>query len=869
MMTKNKILLGILGLLLAHGAAFGQNIFFDNFSSGNLSQWTSTGSWKSGPSAGNVLQNTVADSTITTTTVNSNSFQKDRIVIWNVLTLQPGPNDWNVAVLYPKYVDSNNYIYLILHTPDKNGNRALEYDLAASGLPSYQGFVHNLPASLDPTIQHEIETISVGNVFQVYIDGGLILNTSNPIVGQLAGSVKMWAWQSVVQVSTASVQNYNPAETVWVDDSVPPGANVSTYSGGNGGGPNVNTWTWVKNIPAPYSGSLAIQAPTSSPISQVSFGTVAFPVNTGDVLFAYVYLDPANLPSEIMLQYLYNNYGTWANVYWGADNITWGGRQRIGPMPTVTSAGWVRLQVTASQAGLGGQTVNAVALDTYGGTATWDHIGQAIGFAATAGSNGTISPSGSFAGSFGSNQTFTFTPNTGYAVADVQIDGVSQGSMTSYTFSNVISSHTINVTFKVASPNTGSWPGDTVWVDDSAPPGANVSSYSGGNGGGSNVNTWTWVNNPTPYSGSLAIQAPGSSPISQISFGNVAYAVNTADVLFAYVYLDPANLPSEIMLQYLYNNYGTWANVYWGADNITWGGRQRIGPMPTVTSAGWVRLQVPASQAGLGGQTVNAVALDTYGGTATWDYIGKGLGFVASAGSNGTISPSGSFSANYGKNQTFTFTPNAGYAVADVQIDGVSQGSMTSYTFSNVVSSHTINVTFKASTANLVVWVDDSVPSGANVSTYSGDSAGHGTSLTSWTWINNPTPYSGSLAIQAPTSSLISQVSFGNVAFPVSSGDTLFAYVYLDPAHLPSEIMLQYLYNNYSAWANVYWGTNSINWGGAQYMGQIPTVTSPGWVRLQVSANQAGLGGQTVNAVALDTYAGTATWDYIGKQSGQ
>ena len=41
----------------------------------------------------------------------------------------------------------------------------------------------------------------------------------------------------------------------------------------------------------------------------------AFPVATGDTLFAYIYLDPANPPSEVMLQWY---AGNWAHrAYWG------------------------------------------------------------------------------------------------------------------------------------------------------------------------------------------------------------------------------------------------------------------------------------------------------------------------------------------------------------------------------------------------------------------------------------------------------------------------------------------------------------------------------------------------------------------------
>lgn len=67
---------------------------------------------------------------------------------------------------------------------------------------------------------------------------------------------------------------------------------------------------------------------------------------------------------------------------------------------------------------------------------------------------------------------------------------------------------------------------------------------------------------------------------------------------------------------------------------------------------------------------------------------------TASAGSNGSISPSGSVVVNSGSSQAFTITANSGYKVGVVTVDGVSQGAITSYTFSNVTANHTISATF-------------------------------------------------------------------------------------------------------------------------------------------------------------------------------
>jgi hypothetical protein len=69
---------------------------------------------------------------------------------------------------------------------------------------------------------------------------------------------------------------------------------------------------------------------------------------------------------------------------------------------------------------------------------------------------------------------------------------------------------------------------------------------------------------------------------------------------------------------------------------------------------------------------------------------------TASAGANGSISPAGAVAVNQGANQTFTMTPAAGYVMNAVTVDGVSQGAITSYTFSNVTANHTIAATFKA-----------------------------------------------------------------------------------------------------------------------------------------------------------------------------
>ena len=67
----------------------------------------------------------------------------------------------------------------------------------------------------------------------------------------------------------------------------------------------------------------------------------------------------------------------------------------------------------------------------------------------------------------------------------------------------------------------------------------------------------------------------------------------------------------------------------------------------------------------------------------------------ASAGPNGNISPAGQVFVTYGGNKTFTITPNPGYRVDSVLVDSVSVGSVRSYTFTQVVTAHTIEANFK------------------------------------------------------------------------------------------------------------------------------------------------------------------------------
>ena len=79
---------------------------------------------------------------------------------------------------------------------------------------------------------------------------------------------------------------------------------------------------------------------------------------------------------------------------------------------------------------------------------------------------------------------------------------------------------------------------------------------------------------------------------------------------------------------------------------------------------------------------------------------------TASAGTRGQISPVGTVQVPYGGSQTFAITADAGYRIAGVTVDGVAAGTVSSYTFSNVLAAHTISATFVVSLYTLAVTVD-------------------------------------------------------------------------------------------------------------------------------------------------------------------
>ena len=252
--------------------------------------------------------------------------------------------------------------------------------------------------------------------------------------------------------------------------------------------------------------------------------------------------------------------------------------------------------------------------------------------------------------------------------------------------------------------------------------------------------------------------------------------------------------------------------MYWGANKANYGtpGTASLyyaGPIPAAGQ--WVRLEVPAKALGLEGHSVTMMAFTLFDGRVTWDKTGKST-------------PSA----------TATTTPTT--------------------TTSTTTSTTTTRPEF--------VWFDDALPTGAS---------GFGNGGDSWNWVtSSPAPFSGTKAHQTNLTTGVHEHAFGwGSTMTVNTGDKLFAYVYVDPANPPSQIMISWGADNWEHRA--YWGTNKVNYGtpgtaSQYYVGPIPAGGQ--WVRLEVPASAVNLEGKTVSMMSFMLFDGRVTWDKVGKQ---
>ena len=312
---------------------------------------------------------------------------------------------------------------------------------------------------------------------------------------------------------------------------------------------------------------------------------------------------------------------------------------------------------------------------------------------ASAGSGGSISPGGSVTVNHGANQAFTITPDSGYGVTSVLVDGVSVGAVGSYTFSNVTGHHTITANFAL----------NTFTINATAGTGGSISPSGALAVTGGTNQTFTIAANTGYRIVDVLVDGSSVGAVGSFTFTNVTSSHTISATLSATTYTITASA-------------GVGGSISpSGSVTVSHGSNRTFSISP---NTGYQILNVSVDGVSQGAVNSYTFSNVTTGHTISASFSVRTYTLAASAGTGGSISPSGSVTVNYGSSQTFTITPNAGYSIANVRVDGTSQGARSSYTFNNVTANHTISATFtaKSYTINASAGAGGAISPSGNVS---------------------------------------------------------------------------------------------------------------------------------------------------------
>ena len=302
---------------------------------------------------------------------------------------------------------------------------------------------------------------------------------------------------------------------------------------------------------------------------------------------------------------------------------------------------------------------------------------------ATAGLNGTITPSGEVEVLPGTDQTFTISPDPGFLIDDVLVDGATAGPVAQYTFTNVTANHTIHASFSEGNLTL------------------TITATSGPNG----------TINP---SGTVIVE-PGSSKTFEM----------VADSGFRVGNVIVDGTPVGPAVNYTFSGVITNHTIhaeFLPAEAQTFLISATAGPDGTISPSGLIEVSSGANQTFIispaSGFSVADVRVDNVSigavGTYTFNNITAnhtiaaafGIGnfsIMATAGPNGTIIPSGVVTVTAGQNQSFTITPDAGFVIGGLLIDNVTVEPATNFTFGNVSANHTIAASFSTAVNYTIV----------------------------------------------------------------------------------------------------------------------------------------------------------------------
>ncbi len=288
---------------------------------------------------------------------------------------------------------------------------------------------------------------------------------------------------------------------------------------------------------------------------------------------------------------------------------------------------------------------------------------------ASSGDGGTISPSGATVVPCGGSQTYTFTPFPCSGIDTIVIDGVSFGSMTSYTFTNVTTTHTISVTFTsgMLTINATAGPGGSI-----DPPGLTPVSCGGNR---------TFTINPGGCSqiGNVFVDGVSVGAVRNYTFSNVT-TDHTISAVFTF---------SSSTITASAGQGGTITPQ--GSVSVPCGENQVFGIAPDSCHT--------IANVMIDGVSVGAVSSYEFTNVTENHFINASFAvitypIITLPGPNGDIFPPGTVNVPCRTNVTFFFMPDSGFHVQDVAVDGVSVGSPASYTFSQVTAPHNISATF-------------------------------------------------------------------------------------------------------------------------------------------------------------------------------
>ena len=374
---------------------------------------------------------------------------------------------------------------------------------------------------------------------------------------------------------------------------------------------------------------------------------------------------------------------------------------------------------------------------------------------ATAGEGGTITAEGLADGKVsvteGESATFTIAANDGYEVSDVKVDGTSVGKRTSYTFENVDAAHTIEATFaftNYTAANPFEFPttkGTTKTLE--AEYATTITEACGATEWRCEVNSEAWASNGK-YINSLNKTSTGAdsvayaynAPVAGTYKVTVTYRSGSDTNKLAWSEQDgKITAGQEATPNSKVNNALQAKTVEFnmvvttaGAGTLVFTAPDGDSPQTDKFDIELVKLADEADLTELQTAITNAEAIlnaadkDKYSAAALVELqelvnAGKQLTtassqtdvdakkaeitakiadiqtqftITATAGNGGKIAPTGATKVYKGTSKAFTITPNAGYHVDSLTVDGTAVNVVTEYTFSDVTANHTIAVTF-------------------------------------------------------------------------------------------------------------------------------------------------------------------------------